>query len=76
MPTISDWKNKILFFDTSEHCYEPKKIENILNDLNEYIKFKNLKGIIIAKPINEKYYNEYKKLYKCFFWKTKCTCNL
>lgn len=69
LPNMDDWKNKILFFDTNEHSQQPSKIEKILNDLDSYINFKNLKGVIIAKPINEKYYNEYKELYKSFFKK-------
>lgn len=67
LPLSDEWKNKIMFFDTNEHSYDPTKILNMLIDLDKYIHFSNLKCVMIAKPINETYYNEYKKIYTEFF---------
>lgn len=66
-PTTDEWKEKILFLETSEVRTPPKELEKML------IEFKNrgilnlVKGILIGKPIDEKYYDEYKLIYKKVF---------
>lgn len=69
LPDTDEWKDKILFFDTNEHSNSPLKIKKMLVDLDSYINYVKLKGVMIAKPINEKYYNEYKEIYTDFFKK-------
>lgn len=71
LPTEDDWKGKIMFFDTCEHKVEPEELLKMLNKLDEIRIFDELSGIIIAKPMDEVYYNEYKNVYKEFFSK-KC----
>lgn len=67
LPTEEEWKEKILFIETSELMIPPEELEKIL------IEFKNRKilslvqGIIVGKPMNEKYYEEYKEVYKKVF---------
>ena len=63
-PKASDWKNKILFIDTSEEEPSPDYLTYILRGLDAQGVLKNLSGIIVGKPHNEKYYEEYKEVYK------------
>ncbi len=69
LPKREDWDNKILFFDTNEHKSSPEEIEVMLSKLDELGLFTNLNGVLIAKPLDEAYYEEYKKIYTDFFSK-------
>lgn len=59
----SDWKNKIMFLETSEDKPEPSFVAQILRHPLMVEVLKQIKGIIIGKPVDETYYNEYKKVY-------------
>lgn len=63
-PTKNEWKNKILFLETSEDEVPPDYIEYYLRNLIAQGVIDVINGIIIGKPQNEKYYEEYKKVYK------------
>ena len=63
-PTKSEFKNKILFLETSEAEINPTYLCYYLRNLVAQGVISELSGIIIGKPKNEKYYNEYKKIYK------------
>lgn len=67
LPTADDWKGKIMFFDTCEHKVEPEELLKMLKKLDEIKIFDELNGVIIAKPMDEVYYNEYKIVYTDFF---------
>ena len=67
LPTIEEWKEKILFVETSEEKMTPDKLETILNCFKEKKILESVKGIIVGKPIDEIYYNEYKEVYKKVF---------
>ncbi len=67
MPTESEWKQKILFIETSESCPEPKKLEEMLQLLKEKNILSLVQGVIVGKPMDEKYYEEYKLVYKKVF---------
>ena len=67
LPTLEEWKEKILFIETSEERIEPNKLETILNFFKSNKVFESVKGIIVGKPIDEKYYEEYKEVYKKVF---------
>ena len=67
LPTLEEWKEKILFIETSEEKMHPEKLEIILNYFKENKILKTVKGIIVGKPADEAYYEEYKKVYKEVF---------
>lgn len=63
-PKKDDMQGKIVFLETSEGKTEPKKLEIILNTLKQNGFFEGISGILVAKPQNEVYYEEYKQIYK------------
>lgn len=63
-PKKNEWKNKILFLETSEDEVPPDYIEYYLRNLIAQGIIDEIRGIIIGKPQNEKYYEEYKDVYK------------
>ena len=67
LPTLEEWKEKILFIETSEERMEPDKLEKVLNTFKDNKILETVKGIIVGKPIDEKYYEEYKEIYKKVF---------
>ncbi len=67
LPTIEEWKEKILFIETSEEKMPPEKLEKILKLFKKNKILESVKGIIVGKPIDEKYYDEYKEIYKKVF---------
>lgn len=66
-PTEKEWQEKILFLETSEQMISPKKLEIMLLEFKKRNIFSLVQGIIVGKPINEKYYEEYKQIYKKVF---------
>lgn len=63
-PSKGEWKNKILFLETSEDEVPPDYIEYYLRNLIAQGIIDEINGIIIGKPQNETYYEEYKEVYK------------
>ena len=63
-PKKEDWKNKILFLETSEDQVSPDYIEYYLRNLIAQGIIDEINGIIIGKPTNETYYEEYKEIYQ------------
>lgn len=63
-PKKEEWKNKILFLETSEDEVSPDYIEYYLRNLIAQGVISEINGIIVGKPQNETYYEEYKKIYK------------
>ena len=61
-PSSEEWKDKILFIETSEGKSSPEEYEKMLNTLKEKVILDSLGGIIVGKPQNEAYYEEYKKI--------------
>lgn len=60
-PTVSQWKDKILFFEPSEANITPANLEKVLRNLAAQGILKNLKAILVGKPTYNDYYEEYKK---------------
>ena len=54
LPTLKEWKGKILFIETSEEKMSPEKLEEILNYFKKEKILESVKGIIVGKPIDEK----------------------
>ena len=67
IPTIDEWKEKILFIETCEEKNPPEKLETILNCFKDNNILENVKGIIVGKPMDEAYYEEYKDVYRKVF---------
>lgn len=63
-PSIDDWKNAILFIETSEDKPSPDLVKWIFRNLAALGILKVINGIIVGKPQNEVYYNEYKEVIK------------
>lgn len=62
-PDLEEWENKILFLETSEEKPTPIEIRRYLRSLNATGIFKKINGLIVGKPNDEKYYEEYKEEY-------------
>ena len=61
-PTLDDWTNKILLLESSEEKAPPELYKKMLIKLKETGIFSVIKGIIVGKPMDEAYYNDYKKM--------------
>lgn len=66
-PTEEEWKEKILFLETSEEKPTPEKLEKILLEFKKRGILNLVRGVIIGKPMDEKYYEEYKEIYRKIF---------
>lgn len=67
LPTNEEWQEKILFLETSEERPTPEMLETMLMELKNRGILNLVKGIIVGKPIDEVYYDEYKEIYKKIF---------
>lgn len=63
-PTIDDWTDAILFVETSEDKPSPDFVKWTFRNLAAQGILKVLKGIMIGKPQNEVFYEEYKEVIK------------
>lgn len=67
LPTLEEWKEKVLFIETSGEKMYPEKLENILNEFKNRGILQALKAVIVGKPVDETYYEEYKEIYNKVF---------
>ena len=67
LPSKEEWKEKVLFLETSDEVISPEKLEGILLEFKKREILQSVKGLIIGKPIDEKYYEEYKFVYQKIF---------
>lgn len=63
-PKLEEWKNKIMFLETSEEKPTPDYVTYYLRNLGAQGIFNVINGIIVGKPQDEKYYEEYKDIYR------------
>ncbi len=63
-PTLDEWQDKILFLETSEDHPSPDLIRFYLMNLGAQGIFDAVRGIVVGKPQFEKYYDEYKEVYR------------
>lgn len=63
-PTKAQWKDKVVFLETSEERPEPEKLKEMLKTLESYGIFDVSRALIIGKPQDEVYYHEYRKIYQ------------
>lgn len=66
MPTIHDWKNKIMFIETSEEKPSPQTFKKYLKYFGDQGVFAVIKALMVGKPIDEVYYDEYRQILKRF----------
>ncbi len=63
-PNLKQWQGKIMFLETSEERPSPARLYQMLSTFKELQLFDNLAGLIVGKPQNEVYYEDYKAIYK------------
>ena len=61
-PDIEEWKGKILFIETCEEKPAPEQYEKELVILKEKGVFDVVSGVLVGKPQDETYYDEYKNV--------------
>ncbi|KPJ21912.1 S66 family peptidase [Streptococcus phocae] len=61
-PKLEDWKGKMLLLETSEEKPTPELFRKMIQALKDYGIFDALTGILVGKPQNETYYEEYKSI--------------
>ena len=61
-PSIDDWRGKILLLESSEERPIPELYQNMLQALKSTGIFEVINGIIVGKPMDEVYYEDYKRL--------------
>lgn len=61
-PSLNEWENKILLLETSEEKPKPELFRKMILKLQEYGIFDVISGLIVGKPQNEEYYDEYKQI--------------
>lgn len=63
-PDVTEWKDKILFLETGEDYPTPSEVCYFLRNLVAQGIMKQLKGLVVGKPLDERYYEEYKAVYR------------
>lgn len=63
-PSIAEWKDKILFLETSEENMSPVYLVRILRNLATQGIFDVIKGIIVGKPARRSTYEPYKEAFR------------
>lgn len=61
-PTAEDWKGKILLLETSEERMPPEKYRAALTHLKNAGVFRAVNGVLIGKPMDRQYEDEYKQI--------------
>lgn len=61
-PSKNEWEGKILLLETSEEKMTPDKLKKALLKLKETGVFEAVKGLLVGKPMDEAYYDEYKNV--------------
>ena len=61
-PSLEDWKGRILLLESSEEKPVPELYEKMLIVLKEYGIFDVVSGVLVGKPMDETYADEYKEL--------------
>ncbi len=61
-PTLDDWTGRILLLETSEERSSPALYRDMLTALKNTGIFNVISGILMGKPQNEVYFEEYKRI--------------
>jgi len=62
-PQKNEWEDSLLFLETSEECPHPDTVKYILRGLVAQGVVEKINGIVVGKPMGEKYYEEYKLIF-------------
>ncbi|MCL1948624.1 MAG: LD-carboxypeptidase [Turicibacter sp.] len=62
-PKKDGWKGKILILETSEGKSHPTRVKELLAAIESEGVFEAINGIMVGKPQDEAYYDEYKEIY-------------
>lgn len=63
-PRKEEWKGKILLLETSEEQSSPEHFEEMLLEIKKKGVFDVINGILLGKPMDEKYQEEYHEIIK------------
>lgn len=63
-PDQKEWVGKVLFLETCEEVPPPERLKTELTALKEQGVFDVISGVLIGKPQNEIWYEEYKEIYR------------
>ncbi len=63
-PSVDEWRDKILFIETSEEKPTPEKLRTMLKPLADFGIFDVVRGVLVGKPQNEQFYDEYKSVWR------------
>lgn len=63
-PDLEDWKGKILLLESSEETASPEKYRKMVQSLKETGIFEVVSGVLVGKPMDEKYMDEYHGILK------------
>ncbi|MDT2768186.1 LD-carboxypeptidase [Globicatella sulfidifaciens] len=61
-PSLEEWEGKILLLETSEKKSAPNLFRKMIQVLTDYGIFNVISGVLIGKPQDEIYYDEYKEI--------------
>ncbi len=61
-PDLEDWKGKILLLESSEETASPEKYRRMVTALKDTGVFEVISGVLVGKPMNEKYQSEYHEI--------------
>lgn len=61
-PDTEDWKGRILLLESSEEKLSPEKYQQLLEYLKERGVFEAVSGVLVGKPMDETYAQEYRQL--------------
>ncbi|MGT2932940.1 S66 family peptidase [Streptococcus catagoni] len=61
-PKLDNWRHKILLLETSEEKPGPEEYRKMIRALKKFGIFDVISGLLVGKPQNETYYDEYKKI--------------
>ena len=71
-PSAEQWKGKILLLETSEEKPSPDYLKYCLRNLGAQGILQNINGILVGKPQDEKFYEEYKEIYLKVLHEFRC----
>lgn len=61
-PSLEDWRGKLLLLETSEERPPPEKCRRMVEALKDTGIFSVLSGILVGKPMDEIYAEEYRRI--------------
>lgn len=71
-PERNEWKDKILLVETSEEKPSPDLITYYLRNLGAQGILNRIRGIVVGKPQDERFYEEYKEVYRAVLKEFDC----